>query len=213
MATILMEPPPTPVSASAKPPTEDAAEVKRLVTQAQGGDMDAFDALVGRYQERIYGLCYHLTSNHEEAADLAQDAFVKAWQALGSFKGDASFFTWVYRIAVNTTLNYLKTRRKKTIHISLNDLDFNAENDPDLVALVSDRTPRRDLRLREIQERLNAGLQKLSDEHRTVLVLHDIQGFAHDEIAKQVGCNPGTVRSRLFYARQQMQAWLADLWE
>ncbi|HTI71305.1 MAG TPA: sigma-70 family RNA polymerase sigma factor [Candidatus Limnocylindria bacterium] len=213
MATILMEPPPTQAPAAIKPGAEEVAEVRRLVAQAQGGDMTAFDSLVGRYQDRIYGLCYHLTSNHEEAADLAQDAFVKAWQALASFKGDASFFTWVYRIAVNTTLNYLKTRRKKTPHLSLNDLDFNAENDPDLVALVSDRTPRRDLRLKEIQERLNAGLQKLSEEHRTVLVLHDIQGLAHDEIASLVGCNPGTVRSRLFYARQQMQAWLADLWE
>jgi RNA polymerase sigma-70 factor (ECF subfamily) len=175
--------------------------------------MEAFDSLVERYQERIYGLCYHLTSNHEEAADLAQDTFVKAWQALSSFKGDASFFTWVYRIAVNTTLNYLKSRRRRTLHVSLDDLDLNAENDPEVVALVSERTPRRDLRLREIQERLNASLQKLSEEHRTVLVLHDIQGLAHDEIARTLGCNPGTVRSRLFYARQQMQAWLADLWE
>jgi RNA polymerase sigma-70 factor (ECF subfamily) len=208
-----MEPPPTPAPASAKPPQEDLAEVRRLVAASQRGDMEAFDSLVERYQERIYGLCYHLTSNHEEAADLAQDTFVKAWQALSSFKGDASFFTWVYRIAVNTTLNYLKSRRRRTLHVSLDDLDLNAENDPEVVALVSERTPRRDLRLREIQERLNASLQKLSEEHRTVLVLHDIQGLAHDEIARTLGCNPGTVRSRLFYARQQMQAWLADLWE
>ncbi len=135
---------------------------------------------------------------------------MKAWKALRNFKGDSSFYTWVYRIAVNHTLNHLKTRRARTQHLSLNDLDFNAEHDPDLVQLISHKNPRRDINLRELGERLNAAMQKLSEEHRTVVTLHDIQGLPHDEIAKILECNPGTVRSRLFYARQQLQAWLAD---
>ena len=190
---------------------DEVAESRSLVRQAQAGDLAAFDELVRRHQERIYGLCYHMTSNHEDAHDLAQDAFVKAWQALKNFKGDSSFFTWVYRIAVNTCLNHLKTRRNRTLHLSLNDLDVNPENNPELVALVSDRTPRRDAGLSELHRRLNESMQKLSEEHRAVVTLHDVQGLPHDEIARILGVNPGTVRSRLFYARQQLQAWLSDM--
>jgi len=94
--------------------------------------------------------------------------------------------------------------------MSLNDLDFQAEHDPDLVALVSDKTPRREAGLTELQEKLNTALLKLSEPHRLVVVLHDVQGLSHDEIAKVMDCNIGTVRSRLFYARQQLQAYLAD---
>ena len=180
-----------------------------LVKRAQKGDLSAYDHLVQRYQERIYATIYHMTSNHEDANDLAQDAFIKAYRALKSFKGDSSFFTWVYRIAVNKTINFLK-QRKNRIHMSLNDIDFNAEHDPDLVALVSEKNPRRDLNLAELQEKLNAALQKLSDVHRLVVTLHDVQGLSHDEISKIMDCNTGTVRSRLFYARQQLQAYLSD---
>jgi RNA polymerase sigma-70 factor (ECF subfamily) len=199
-------PPGTPSASS--PPKE--LDDRPLVARAQAGDLDAYDELIQRHQQRIYGLCYHLTSNHEDANDLAQDTFLKAWKAIGSFKGDASFYTWIYRVAYNTCLNHLKTRRNRTPHLSLNDLDFNAEHDPELVALVSHKTPRREAGLAELQKQLNAAMLKLSEEHRTVMVLHDVQGLSHDEIAKITGCNPGTVRSRLFYARQQMQAWLAD---
>lgn len=189
---------------------EDTEDVL-LVKAAQDGDLDAFDGLVVRHRERIFNLIYHMTSHHEDATDLAQDVFVKAWKALCNFKGESSFYTWVYRIAVNHTLNHLKQRRNKTVHLSLNDMDFNAENDPDLVQLVSHQTPRRAASLNELGQRLNAALQKLSEEHRTVVVLHDIQGMQHDEIAELLVCNPGTVRSRLFYARQQLQAHLSDL--
>jgi RNA polymerase sigma-70 factor (ECF subfamily) len=150
-----------------------------------------------------------MTSNHEDANDLAQEAFIKAHQALKSFKGDSSFFTWIYRIAVNKTINFLKQRKNRT-HLSLNDLDFNAEHDPDLIALISDRTPRRDINLVELQEKLNGAMQKLSEIHRLVVTLHDVQGLSHEEISKIMDCNMGTVRSRLFYARQQLQAYLSD---
>src|SRR5471030_1061790 len=114
-----------------------------LVKRAREGDMPAYDELVQRYQQRIYATVYHMTSNHEDANDLAQDSFIKAFQALKSFKGGSSFYTWLYRIAVNKTINFLK-QRKNRIHMSLNDLDFNTENNPDLVALISDKTPRRE---------------------------------------------------------------------
>lgn len=190
-------------------PKNPRAEEMDLVKRAQQGDMGAYDDLVRRYQERIYATVYHMTSNHEDANDLAQEAFIKAFQALKSFKGGSSFYTWIYRIAVNKTINFLK-QRKNRVQVSLNDLDFNAEHDPDLVALISDKTPRRDAGLAELQEKLNAALQKLSDHHRLVVTLHDVQGLSHEEIANVMDCNIGTVRSRLFYARQQLQAYLSD---
>jgi RNA polymerase sigma factor RpoE len=188
-----------------QPSTDEMA----LVRRAQHGEMSAYDELVQRYQERIYATIYHMTSNHEDANDLAQETFIKAYQALKSFKGGSSFYTWVYRIAVNKTINFLK-QRKNRAQMSLNDLDFNAEHDPDLVALISDKTPRRDAGLAELQEKLNEAMQKLSEHHRLVVTLHDVQGLSHEEIAKIMDCNIGTVRSRLFYARQQLQAYLTE---
>jgi len=191
--------------------TAAGAEVPEdvLVHRVRRGDLKSYDELVKRYQERIYATIYHMTSNHEDANDLAQDSFIKAYQALGSFKGGSSFYTWLYRIAVNKTINFLKQRKNRT-HMSLNDLDFNAEHDPDLMALISHKTPRRDAGLSELQEKLNAALLKLSEPHRLVVVLHDVQGQSHEEIAKVMDCNIGTVRSRLFYARQQLQSELVD---
>jgi len=124
-----------------------------LVRRARRGDLTAYDELVKRYQERIYATIYHMTANHEDANDLAQESFIKAYSALKSFKGGSSFYTWLYRIAINKTINFLKQRRNKH-HISLNDLDFNAEHDPDLVALISDKTPQREVNLSELQQKL-----------------------------------------------------------
>ena len=180
-----------------------------LVRNAQREDVRAYDELVRRYQERIYATVYHMTSNHEDANDLVQETFIKAYRALKTFKGDSSFYTWVYRIAVNKTINFLK-QRKNRLHMSLNDVDINAENDPDLVALVSEKTPRRDLNMAELQDKLNAAMLKLSEHHRMVVTLHDIQGLSHEEIGEIMDCNIGTVRSRLFYARQQLQGYLLD---
>jgi len=190
-------------------PANNPLEELDLVQRAKRGDIAAYDDLVRRYQERIYATVYHMTANHEDANDLAQETFIKGYQALKSFKGDSSFYTWVYRIAVNKTINFLKQRKNRT-YLNLNDLDFNAEHDPDLVALISDKTPRRDASLSELQEKLNAAMLKLSPAHRLVVTLHDVQGLSHEEIGKIMDCNIGTVRSRLFYARQQLQAHLSD---
>ncbi|HOW67833.1 MAG TPA: sigma-70 family RNA polymerase sigma factor [Candidatus Paceibacterota bacterium] len=190
------------------PPAGEVQELD-LVQKAKEGDLLAFDQLVRRYQERVYSTIYHMTSNHEDANDLVQETFIKAFQAIRSFKGDSSFFTWIYRIAVNKTINFLKKRKNRN-HLSLNDLDASTENDPDLVALISHKTPRREVNLAELQERLNTAMQKLSEVHRLVVTLHDIQGLPHEEIGRIMDCNVGTVRSRLFYARQQLQAYLTD---
>ncbi|MBI1841283.1 MAG: sigma-70 family RNA polymerase sigma factor [Verrucomicrobia bacterium] len=199
-------PSPAPPSAPApRPDPEDSA----LVQEVLAGNASSFETLVQRYQQRIYGTLYNMTANHDDAADLTQETFIKAFRALKSFKGESSFYTWVYRIAVNRTLNFLKQRKQRSF-MSLNDLDGAAEQHPDLVALISHKTPARDAGLSELQEKLNAAMLKLSEPHRLVVTLHEIQGLPHEEIAEIMECNVGTVRSRLFYARQQLQAWLSD---
>ena len=186
-----------------------AADDETLVARVQDGDLSAYDYLVQRYKERLYATVYHMTSNHEDANDLVQDAFIKAYKSIKSFKRESSFYTWIYRIAVNRTINHLK-RGKNRHYFSLDDIDTQIQNDPDFVELLSFVTPRREVALTELQEKLNMALQKLSEPHRAVVVMHDVQGLTHADIAKALKCSEGTVRSRVFYARQQLQGLLAD---
>ena len=181
-----------------------------LVKASQGGVLAAFDELIQRYQQRVYATVYQMTSSHEDADALTQESFIKAYKALKRFKGESSFYTWIYRIAVNRTINFLKQRKRKSYHMSLNDMDLQVENHADLLVFISDKTPRRDVRLNELQEKMNEAMQKLSETHRLTVTLHDVQGMSHEEIGKIMDCNTGTVRSRLFYARQQLQALLSE---
>jgi RNA polymerase sigma-70 factor (ECF subfamily) len=180
-----------------------------LVLKAQQGDIQAFDLLVERYHSRIYSLTYNMTSNREDAEDLTQDVFVKAFEALPRFKGKSSFYTWLYRIGVNKTINYRKKRNRKRA-LSLDSFDQEIKMDDDYHDLTAKGSPLRNISLSELQIKLNEALQALSEKHRTVVVMHDMQGIPHDEIAKVVGASVGTVRSRLFYARRQMQNELSE---
>ena len=200
-------------------PEKDSSEVldnepqgptdAELVLKAQQGDVHAFDELVERYHGKIYGLTYNMTSNREDAEDLTQEVFVKAFQALPRFKGKSSFYTWLYRIAVNKTINYRKKRNRKRA-LSLDQFDQEIKTDEVYHDLTSKGSPLRNVSLTELQKKMNEALLTLSEKHRTVVVLHDMQGIPHEEIAKMVGASVGTIRSRLFYARRQMQAELAE---
>jgi RNA polymerase sigma-70 factor (ECF subfamily) len=181
-----------------------------LVRRVQAGEVAAFDGLVSKYRERVYGIIYHMTGNREDAADLAQDAFIRAFQSIHRFKGEASFFTWLYRIAVNGTLTFLR-RRKLRRFFSLDHVDDEAVPPEVIEALAVPGGQERKIVLRDIQERLNEAFLKLSDTHRTVVTLFEIEGLSHQEIADVLGCSVGTVRSRLHYAKQQLQAHLQDL--
>lgn len=181
-----------------------------LVSRARNGDYSAYEELVRRYQRRIYALVYNMTSNKEDTEDLVQDVFVKAYRVLSGFKGHSSFYTWVYRIAVNRTINFLHKRKRRGSNVSLDDVDQAVERDPALVDLRSRESPVRDVTISELQKKLNAALQTLSEDHRAVVVMHDIQGMQHSEIASILNCSEGTVRSRLFYARKQLQHELAE---
>jgi len=194
---------------SNKAPDPSQEDDVQLVAKAREQDLAAYAQLVQRYQSRIYGLIYNMTSNREDAEDLVQDVFVKTYKSLSQFKGHSSFYTWVYRIAVNQTINFLK-KRNRWPQLSLDDMDSAVERDPAYVELRARESPFRDATLSELQGKLNKALLTLSEKHRAVEVLHDIQGVPHDEIAKMIGCSQGTVRSRLFYARQRLQTELAE---
>ena len=188
---------------------KEADEDLVIVRKIQDGDVDAFDALILKYRERVYSVIYNLTSNREDASDLTQETFIKAFQSINRFKGKSSFFTWLYRIALNTSLTYLRKNKLRRFFSFEKMVDedhtegfienMTADSDSDKAALMS-----------ELQEKLNDAFQKLSVKHRTVITLFEIDGLSHKEIAEIVGASVGTVRSRLHYAKQFLQGELKD---
>lgn len=184
-------------------------EDKGLVTRAQGGDTAAFDELVVKYSPKLYGLVYHMTSNHEDTNDLLQDIFAKAYRSLKRFRGKSAFYTWIYSISVNMTLNFLK-KRNRHWKISLDDVDSSIEFDKEFIEQTSKSDPVRESNIHELQQRLNEAMMQLSDEHRAVVTMFDIQGMPHAEIGQILQVSPGTVRSRLFYAHRQLQNHLEE---
>jgi len=185
---------------------------RELVARAREGDTRAFDALILKYGDKLYGLVYNMTSHKEDTHDLLQEIFSRAYQSLGKFRGQSSFYTWIYQIAVNLTLNFLKKRKRRT-GISLQDMDSSVQNDPALVDTGHAANPEQQSHINQLQKKLNEAMAKLSDSHRTVVTLFDIQGMPHGDIAKVLKVSEGTVRSRLHYAHQQLQSFLQEWWE
>lgn len=182
-----------------------------LVARTQSGDPTAFDRLVVKHSPRLYGLVYHMTSNHEDTDDLLQDVFAKAYRSITSFRGKSSFYTWMHTIAVNMTINFLKKRGRR-FQMSLDDVDAGIQTDREFLEKIANHSvnPSRQASLGELQQRLNEAMQKLSPDHRAVVTMFDIQDMAHGEIAKIMGVSEGTIRSRLFYAHKQLQNYLEE---
>ena len=179
-----------------------------IVRAVQEGDVAAFDQLILKYRERLFGVIYNMTSNREDASDLTQDAFIKAFQSINRFQGQSSFFTWLYRIGINSTLTHLRKNRLRTF-FSLEKVDEEDRQSAEVIAALTDNSgAERDVFVHELQEKLNEAMQKLSIKHRTVVTLFEIDGLSHQEIAEVMNCSVGTVRSRLHYAKQLLQAEL-----
>lgn len=179
-----------------------------VVRRVQEGDVAAFDQLIRKYRERIYAVIYNMTSNREDAADLTQDTFIKSFQSIHRFQGQSSFFTWLYRIGVNSTLSHLRKNRLRSF-FSFDKLDTEEKVSADIIAALTDETGAdKDTYVHELQEKLNEAMQKLSIKHRTVVTLFEIDGASHQEIAEIMNCSVGTVRSRLHYAKQLLQSEL-----
>ena len=180
-----------------------------LVERSQSGDTEAFDELVIKYSPKLYAMIYNMTGNREDTHDVLQDVFAKAYRSVRRFRGKSTFYTWIYSISVNMTLNFLKKRGRQR-KVSLDDMNPAVLQDSDYQEATSNSDPIREAGIHELQQRLNEALLQLSEDHRTVVTLFDIQGLPHAEISKVLGISQGTVRSRLFYAHRQLQNFLED---
>ena len=193
-----------------QPPRDDAQQLdQELVQRVQGGDMAAFDLLVRKYQHRIVALIGRYVHDWSECQDVAQDTFMRAYRAIGNFRGDAQFYTWLHRIAVNTAKNHLvaHNRRPPTDDIEVSD----AEQFDSGIRLRNNDTPERELARQQMESTVMRAVQALPEELRMAITLREMDGLSYDEIARRMGCPIGTVRSRIFRAREAIDAELRPL--
>lgn len=181
----------------------------QLVAASQAGDMLAFEELVARHRDKIYARAFSMMRNEEEAIDLAQEAWVKAWQRLKQFQGDSSFATWMTRIVINLCLDQLR-RQKRTRAESIEQLDEELGGVERQMPVVA-TNPSEGLERSELRKRIDKAMNQLSYEHRTVLILHEFEEMEYKQIAKVMNCSIGTVMSRLFYARRRLASLLQSL--
>jgi RNA polymerase sigma-70 factor (ECF subfamily) len=193
----------------AQKPDYATADDPTLVKLAQKGDTSAFEELVARHRDKIYARAFSMLRNEEDATDLSQEAWVKGWQRLHQFQGEASFATWMTRIVINLCLDQLrKLKRGRTD--SIEQMDEESGGVERQLPVVNPNPTER-LERGELRQRIDRALNQLSHEHRTVLILHEFEELEYKVIAKRMGCSIGTVMSRLFYARRKMASLLAGL--
>lgn len=182
---------------------------EELVARVQRGDKKAFDMLVIKYQHKIIQLVNRYIKDPSEAQDVAQEAFIKAYRALDSFRGDAAFYTWLYRIAINTAKNYLQARSRRNTNFEVDIQDAEkVENAPQLQDLES---PDNYLANEQIIETIKQAISLLPEEMRTAIMLREFEGMSYEEIAEAMNCPIGTVRSRIFRAREAIDEKLTPL--
>ncbi|HXM04332.1 MAG TPA: sigma-70 family RNA polymerase sigma factor [Chthoniobacterales bacterium] len=184
-----------------------------LVRRCQKGDALAFEQLVIKYRSKVFSMIYGMVQNEQDAWDLAQEGFVKAWRSIHRFKGQASFYTWLYRIVTNVAIDSLRRKSfKKTAEfddeIAATQVEPGSKTMPQ-----PDPMPHQGLEREEIRHRIEHAINKLSPEHRAVIVMKEIEELQYNEIAEALGCSIGTVMSRLFYARKKLQTLLKDVYE
>jgi RNA polymerase sigma-70 factor (ECF subfamily) len=183
-----------------------------LVQRVQRGDKGAFDLLVLKYQHKVVKLVLRYVRSQADAEDIAQEAFIKAYRALPQFRGDSAFYTWLYRIAINTAKNALASRQRNPVDFELDRHD--PEESPDLQARMKDTaTPEAMAMTEEIRATVNAAIEALPEDLRTAIVLRELEGLSYEEIAATMDCPVGTVRSRIFRAREAIDAQLQKVFD
>ena len=190
----------------------DATDDRQLVDRARKGDHAAFRTLFERYRRRAYALAYGMLHNSDDALDVVQDAFIKAHRYLDKFEGNSSFFTWLYRIVMNLAIDHLR-KAKRTRHVDFNDALSHDEDDAAvgeeaLLPRILGSNPHKALARREVRDQIQAALDTLSDNHRAVLIMRELEGLTYEEMAEAMQCSKGTIMSRLFHARKNMQKQL-----
>ena len=197
----------------ATPAQADVSELD-LVKRCQAGDSEAFDELVTRYRTRIFAMIYDMVHNEQDAWDLAQDSFVKAWKSIKRFRGKSSFYTWIYRIVMNVTIDWLRKKQVKGAGVEFDDAIQLKEINPASKTLpIADPLPFERMERTEVRARIDNAIAQLSPEHRAVILMKETEGMQYHEIAESLGCSIGTVMSRLFYARKKLQSLLKDVYE
>jgi RNA polymerase sigma-70 factor (ECF subfamily) len=181
-----------------------------LVARARRGNREAFRELVERYQRKVAALAVGMLRNREDALDIVQDTFTKAYQSLDKFKGDSSFYTWVYRIAVNLCIDHQR-REGRYVQLGADLEDAGDEIAPPSAEDLEQDEPYDRARSREIGSRVSAAINELTPEHRAVILLREVDGLSYEEISQVLECPKGTVMSRLHYARRQLQVRLTGL--
>lgn len=188
--------------------TRDADE--QLVARAQRGDMTAFERLVDHYERKIYNLAYRLTGNHEDAGDMAQEAFIRVYQSLPNFRGESAFATWLFKIASNACLDELRRRKRQPVSSLDEPVELDDGETPRQFADVGDG-PEQAVERRELQRAVHESIMALPEEYRIVLVLRDLHDLSYNEIVELTGLTLGTVKSRLNRARAQLKEKLLRL--
>src|ERR1700704_3618906 len=197
----------------ATPAQSDVSEVD-LVKRCQAGETEAFDELVTRYRTRVFGMIYNMVHSEQDAWDLAQESFLKAWKSIGRFRGQSSFYTWIYRIVMNVTIDWLRKKQVKGGDAEFDDAVQLKEIDPAARTVPkADALPHQRMERQEIRARIDAAIQPLSPEHPAVVLMKETEEMQYPAIAEGLGCSIGTVMSRLFYARKKLQNLLRDLYE
>jgi len=183
-----------------------------LVERAQDGDREAFQTLVERYQENVYSICYGKVKDEQDAKDVSQDVFVKVFRYIENFNQESSFYTWLYRIAVNTSIDFLRkqSRRKEVDYDDTIQTDEDVEGGELLMPSKLGIDPDKELGRKELREKMLEALDSLSDKHRTILTLREVEGLSYKEMADVLEISKGTVMSRLYHARQYFQEALDD---
>lgn len=181
---------------------------EQLVKQAKRGDTLAYEELVARHRDKLYARAFSMMRNEEDAFDLSQEAWIKGWQRLKQFHGDSSFATWMTRIVINLCLDQLRKNKRQRAE-SVEALDEESGGVERYMPVV-EVNPTRRLERQELRKQIDACMEKLSDAHRTVLILHEFEDLEYKEIAKRMNCSLGTVMSRLFYARRRMAALMTS---
>lgn len=217
-------PPPTPIPATfLNNPAEVASNTKQtrireaeedraLIALAQTGDQKAFRQLIERHQRRAFAVAVGLVRDENDARELVQEAFIRVHKNLASFQGGSSFFTWLYRIITNLSIDLIRRPSRQMEAAETRELDENEDSEFSLISRIEGADPADVVRRGELASRLRDALEGLPEYHRAVIVLREVEGMSYDEIAESLGVSKGTVMSRLFHARQKLQRVLAEVY-